>query len=60
MTDVAAADPTAMDFTIKNRVDATLLAAMALAVMCPRMTVCSAVLTPQSPCTVSMGIVTFK
>lgn len=49
-----------MDLTIIKIVEATLFAAMAAAVIWPRMTVCSAVFTPHSPCTTSMGAVTLK
>ena len=60
ITDAAEDAPTAVDFTIKNKVDATLFAAMAVAFICPRITVCNAVLTPQSPWTNSIGAVTLK
>ena len=60
MTEAVEAAPTAMDLTIRKMVDATLLAAIAAAVIWPRITVCSAVLTPHSPCTSSMGVVNLK
>ena len=47
----AEAAPTATDLSTMNRVEATLLAARALSEMCPRIITCTALLSPQRPCT---------
>ena len=49
ITEAVEEAPTAVDFTIKKRVDAALLAAIAAEVICPKITVCSAVFSPHSP-----------